>query len=159
MNNKGFTVVELLASFVLSMTIVVFLFEIVLELRNIYINESEKTAVINTNSLVATAINDMLSIDSIVNASCTSDSCTVSFVSSPAKTISVNSNDNIVTVDSRKFQYPASSTIETIDLENIGPLNTGIDANNAILKINFEISTLNTEKKIKFHYIYSYKIY
>ena len=40
MNNKGFTVVELLASFTLTMIIVVFLFEIVLELKDVYSSDS-----------------------------------------------------------------------------------------------------------------------
>ena len=58
MNNKGFTVVELLASFTLTMVITVFLFEIVMELKNVYTSSAIESEVKNTNALIARALNE-----------------------------------------------------------------------------------------------------
>ena len=67
MNNKAFTVVELLASFTITMIILVFLLEILLEIKNIYYSSEIKTAVYNKNAIVASAINKRLNQYYIVN--------------------------------------------------------------------------------------------
>ena len=67
MNNKAFTVVELLASFTITMIILIFLLEILLEVKNIYYNSEVKTAVYNKNAIAASAINKRLNQYYIVN--------------------------------------------------------------------------------------------
>lgn len=67
MNNKAFTVVELLASFTITMIILVFLLEILLEIKNIYYSSEIKTAVYNKNAIAASAINKRLNQYYIVN--------------------------------------------------------------------------------------------
>ena len=58
MNKKGFTVVELIVSFTLAMTISVFLFQIVINLKNLYTNSTIKTELINIQSLVSRQMNE-----------------------------------------------------------------------------------------------------
>ncbi len=67
MNNKAFTVVELLASFTITMIILIFLLEILLEVKNIYYSNEIKTAVYNKNAIAASAINKRLNQYYIVN--------------------------------------------------------------------------------------------
>lgn len=67
MNNKAFTVVELLASFTITMIILMFLLEILLEIKNIYYSSEIKTAVYNKNAIAASAINKRLNQYYIVN--------------------------------------------------------------------------------------------
>ena len=45
LNNKAFTVVELIASFALTMVITVLLFEIVLQVKDIYQTQTVKSAI------------------------------------------------------------------------------------------------------------------
>lgn len=52
-NNKGFSVVELIVSFTLTMVIVVILFEIIIALKNIYENSVTKSALVSKqNNLI-----------------------------------------------------------------------------------------------------------
>lgn len=159
LNNKGFTVVELLASFVLTMIIVVFLFEVVLELRNVYINESVRTDVINKNAIISNSINKMLEDKPITNVSCTGSSCTITVVNtntgaSENKTISVSGRT--VTVDKQKIVFSDKVTLTNVSLTKIGPLSTEINADNTIIKVNYDVESADLNKPIEFDLIYSY---
>ncbi len=50
-NNKGFSIVELIVSFSLTMVIVVILFEIVLTMKDLYMNSVTKTELLNRQNL------------------------------------------------------------------------------------------------------------
>lgn len=157
LNNKGFTVVELLASFILTMIIVVFLFEIVLELRNVYINEKVRTDIVNRNAVIANSINKLLNEKPINNPICASTFCTftVDTENGPVdKTISVA--DNTVTIDKQKVTFPEDVTITDIVLMQQGPTDTGIIANNSIIKISYKAQSDDLDKEVDFNFIYSY---
>lgn len=50
-NSKGFSIVELIVSFSLTMVIVVILFEVILTMKDIYINSVTKTELLNKQNL------------------------------------------------------------------------------------------------------------
>lgn len=50
-NNKGFSLVELIVSFTLTMVIVIILFEIILAMKNLYVNSVTKTELLNKQNL------------------------------------------------------------------------------------------------------------
>lgn len=56
-NKKGFTVVELIVSFALTMTVAVFLFQIVIILKNLYNNSGLKTELLNKQALISNKMN------------------------------------------------------------------------------------------------------
>ena len=155
-NNKGFTVVELLASFVLTMIIVVFLFEIVVELKNVYINETVRTDVINKNAVVASSINRQFENTSFESINCKSDFfCEISSwlndgtqIISP---ITVDKNTKTVTIDKQKIVYPEKTQLTNIKL-SVNP-----SEDNIIFKISYDIESADLNKPIKFNLIHSYK--
>ncbi len=51
-NNKGFSTLELIVSFTLTMIIVVILFEIIISLKNVYENSVTKTALVSKQNLL-----------------------------------------------------------------------------------------------------------
>ena len=57
-NNKGFTVVELIVTFALAMAIAVFLFQIVIVLKDLYTSYGVKTELLNKQSLISYKINN-----------------------------------------------------------------------------------------------------
>ena len=54
---NGFTVVELIVSFSLTLVIAVFLFQIIINLKNLYTNSVIKTELVNMQSLISREIN------------------------------------------------------------------------------------------------------
>lgn len=153
LNNKGFTVVELLASFILTMLIVVFLFEIVLELRNLYLNESVKTESINENAVVANAINNNLENKVVLGANCNGTSCTITHSDG---TLNISVSGNTVTVGNQKIEYPEKASLSSVSLTNYGPVNTGGSGINAYIKISYVVSSADLDDDINFNFVYSY---
>jgi len=165
-NNKGFTVVELLASFVLTMVIVVFLFEIVLELRNVYINESVRTEVINKNAVVANSVNKLLEDKSITGVNCTGSACTITTVKSVTsetattdvtETQTISVSNNTVTINKQKIVFPDKTKLTNISLTKNGPLSTDLNADNSIIKIGYDIESADLNKTIEFRLVYTYR--
>jgi len=162
-NNKGFTVVELLASFVLTMVIVVFLFEIVLELRNVYINESVRTEVINKNAVVANSVNKLLEDKSITGVNCTGSACTITTVKSVTSETAttdvteISVSNNTVTINKQKIVFPDKTKLTNISLTKNGPLSTDLNADNSIIKIGYDIESADLNKTIEFRLVYTYR--
>lgn len=159
LNNKGFTVVELLASFVLTMIIVVFLFEIVLELKNVYINETVRTEVINKNAVVASSINNVFENQYFKGINCSSEtSCKVPISNNVegAATlynipITVDKDTKTVTIDKQKIVYSGKTQLTNVKL-SVNP-----SEDNTIFRISYDIESADLNKPIKFNLIYSYK--
>ena len=64
---KGFTVVELIVSFSLVMVIVIFLFQIIISLKNLSTNSGVKTELLNKQSLISNEINKKLNNNEIIS--------------------------------------------------------------------------------------------
>ena len=68
-NKKGATVVELIVSFALVMVISVFLFQLVISLKELYDNSIIKTELLNKQSLISNQLNKTLNDKEITNIS------------------------------------------------------------------------------------------
>ncbi|MBQ9011792.1 MAG: prepilin-type N-terminal cleavage/methylation domain-containing protein [Bacilli bacterium] len=149
-NNKGFTVVELLAAFTLTMVIVVFLFEIVLELKNVYVDSSLKTSVISKNSVVATTLNNYFKRQDISSVSCFSNTCNVG-----SSNITIGSND--ITIGDQVISMPTEPKPVEISkpiMEN-GCVSVS-SKYNCYIKVSYSVDSDYLEKEIPFNYIYTY---
>lgn len=135
MNNKGFTVVELLASFTLTMVVVVFLFEIVLELKNVYVDMSLKTAILNKNSIVATTLHN--------------------YFGESVETSSISSPNNSIKVGDTTITMPDKTTIEGFNVNSDCP-DYVISTNNCYVKVSYTVKSAYLEKDIPFNYIHTY---
>ncbi len=185
-NNKAFTVVELLASFTITMIILIFLLEILLEVKNIYYENEIKTAVYNKNAIIASALNKRLSEYKIEKVSNTSDTIIGTNCSSASENddnlfIEVTKDNNL---NERLYFYIAISKENTpavsirgcdnmYDFEDIivkMPSATSIDAvdisnygvfngkgkRDSYLKIAYSVKSNKLTDEINFNYIYTY---
>ena len=59
-DQSGFTIIELITSFSLTMVVLVFLFNIVVTMKETYVTNSAKSDLIVTQSLLSTALNEDL---------------------------------------------------------------------------------------------------
>ena len=57
-NNKGFTLVEMLVSFSLSMILIIILFQLIINLKDVYMTSGIKTELLNKQYLMTTKIYD-----------------------------------------------------------------------------------------------------
>ncbi len=165
LNNRGFTVVELLASFTLTMLIVVFLFEIVLELKDVYVNSSLKTQVINKNALVTSALNSRIETKRLESATCDNaqKTCTLIYTNGSAiETITIMETKIQIgttpTAITQTIEYPAETTLENIDV-SVGTNNVATDMyqENKFFKISYKVVNPNLTKDVDYNFIYLYR--
>lgn len=148
MNNKGFTVVELLSTFTLTMIVTLLLFEIVVELKNVYVSSDIETKIKNENALIATAINKQIYTNNIPN-NCETMLCNLQ----NGQTILVNSSS--IKVGNKNFQMPKDVYIEEINLENKCDSNFTI-YENCYLKISYKVTSNHLKNDIPVNLVLSY---
>lgn len=159
MNKKGFTVIELLASFTLTMIIVVFLFEIVLELKDVYVTSSLKTKVLNQNALIATKLDKDLDNLGVTSASCYVSNvahCSIFAYSSVYHLYIRPSELDVVFNDGSTIKMPAGVTISNLSISTSGRTFVDASKDNAYIKISYEVKSNYFKKPIAFNYIYTY---
>ncbi len=145
LNNKGFTVVELLASFSLMMVVTIFLFEVVMELKNIYVSSSLETTVKNENALIARAINEQLADGVQVN---NYDGTTCRLTNGD---IVVDPANNIIRVGNRTFKMPNDTSISA---EN--PFENSCSNGSCFLAIHYNVVSSDFRDGIPFNLVLNY---
>lgn len=143
-NTKGFTVVELIASFALTMIISVFLFEVLIEVKNVFVETSIKTNILEKVGIISKNIRlnlpngEILCNDSVKR--CTSNGNNV---------VDLSSNNYII-VGSQKFDMPGNVTI--IDKTTI----SSCSGTNCTLTVKFKLNHPNLAEPYNYKVIYYY---
>lgn len=150
LNNKGFTVVELLATFTLTMVVMIFLFEVVLELKNVYIASNIETLVKNENALIASELNRQI-YNKNIPSSCLNNPCTLS----NDKTITFYSN--YVTIGVKRFEMPEGATIENLSMNSNCPENASNSVEKCYLKVSYVVKSPDLKNDIPFNLVLTYK--
>lgn len=137
-NNKGFTIVELLVSFVLSMIIVIIMFELIINLKELYQTSGLKTEMLNKQNLMVDKIyTDLTKKRVTMINSCGTECIAFSFNDGSNKTLSVDSNNGIVTYDNYTIKLNNGSYFSKITISDVGiSMDNG---NNRIFSINIPI--------------------
>lgn len=167
-NKKGFTVVELLASFSLTMIIVVFLFEILIELKDLYSEASVKTEIVQKQSLLVNKIRKTLDTNDLAGVTCASDTCTFNFNDISPVVLKIDASTNTVVFNDEKTKFPSevsfkSYGIETCPISSGKPTNDlgmldGINAKNCYFSFDLflESARLEEDYPIKIVYPFNY---
>lgn len=135
--NAGFTLVEIIVSFALTMIIVLFLFQIILTLKQVYTNNLVKSNLILTQSNISQMINNDLrtsylgnvtsAVKDISNSNCYN--ITFQFGS---RSICYTNYNKTITYNDYEFQLDDDSQVKDWSVE--------YDATNSLLKINIPIT-------------------
>lgn len=93
---NGFTVVELVVSFSLVMVIVIFLFQIIISLREMYVNNGIKSALLNKQAIMTQKIYDDFRSKTITSFTSCGDNCiTFSFDDTSTTTLRIDKDQNL----------------------------------------------------------------
>ncbi len=146
MNNKGFTVVELIASFALTMVITVFLFEVLIEVKDIFADAGTKSAIQQKASIISKNIeNNLPSIGSSV--SCSGDTCDIN-----GKTLKIDVANQKVIIGGQNFNMP-----DTVSIKNYELNNTCNEAN-CYLYVSMVLDSGNLKKEYNYDVTYYYSL-
>ena len=156
MNNKGFTVVELIAAFSITMVISVFLFELLIEVKDIFVETSIKTNIEEKTSIISKNIYNLFN-DNQNTVSCPDDtSCTVNgYNISVVHSEDKKENDYII-IKGQKFTMPKDGNnyikIENINLSSV---NSELEAEGYLI-VNFELTSDNLTAPYKYNTVFYY---
>ncbi len=143
MNNKGFTMVELIVSFMLTSIIVIILVQIIINLKEIYEYSDVKTELLTKQATISNRINEQLlnkqlsnieECDDIVNYC-----LNFMFTDGSMTKLIVDTSDQTITIGNDKIKLVDDSYFGKIDA-SITPLaNVAENKNDSILKIQVDI--------------------
>lgn len=136
MNKKGFTVVELIVSFSLTIVITVFLVQIVLALNNLYNSSGVKTELLTKQSLISSQINDKLNEKTISSlTSCGSYCLKFNYNDGTNDILKVDYSNNIIEFGQFTTDLPEDSYFKDVKVDVVYGATIDNTKNNAILNI------------------------
>lgn len=121
-NNKAFTLVELLVSFTLSMILVIIMFQLIINLKDVYMTSGIKTEMINKQYLMINKIyKDLTETKLTAISKCgqeQTDCIKLSFSTGETKTFYVDITNNILNYDNYILKVNNTSTIGAITINS-----------------------------------------
>lgn len=147
-DNKGFTVIEIIVSFSLTMVVLLVIFQLVVMLKNVYTNEGVKTELLIKQGLIVQNIDREFStkvLKSVTTCS-TGDGCYVfTFVDDSVSKLTYDKSTKILNFGGYTTKLINGSSFG--DLKITKKTDTTVDSNlnNAVLSINLPIT--NTQVK------------
>ena len=152
MNSRGFTVVELIAAFSITMIICVFLFELLIDMKEVYIETVLKTNIEEKVSIVSKNIYNLF--EEYNDVSCDSNNCLVN-----GKNISFFHDDNknvkdYITINNQKFSMPNDGN-NYVKISNFKLVNYEL-VDDGYIKINFDLISDNLSKPYNYNVVYYY---
>ena len=154
MNNKGMTVIELITSFVLASIVFIILFNVILSLKDVYVDNGLKTKLLieqaNLSRSLNKEINSSKTIISI-NKSVDEQSLNYTFTYSDGTSKTLIINDGEITFDGFTYELEDNITSKGIDNDYISvkPLST---FNLLIIDIPVESSSVSGNYGVKVVY-------
>ena len=118
-NNKGFTLVELITSFALASVIMIFIFNIVVLLKNNYISKSVRTDLLIKQSLLSQKINEDFksnNIKDVVACDNTKKCYEVTFADDTKKRITISADDKTITYGDYVYEISSASYTNKINV-------------------------------------------
>ena len=153
-NNKGFTVVELIASFSLTMIISVFLFEVLIDVKDIFVETTIKTSIQEKMGVISKNIKYNLPP---VGSKVTCNDASTCFLTNNKNGVN-ESNINViiqeesVTISNQKFDMPKTVKVDL----NRSSLSVG---NNCYLKLNLVLNSPNLSKPYNYSAVFYFSTY
>lgn len=139
-NEKGFTIIELITSFVLVSLIVALLFEVLFILKNLYSDSGIKTELLVKQALISEKINDELNSKTLTLARNCGDTC-INFVfdDGTSSEMSFNREEKTFTYGNYKTKLIDGSTYGNIDISTQTILGVAEGRNDSIVQIKIPI--------------------
>ena len=115
-NNKGFSMVELIVSFAICSVIVVFLFQIVLVLKDLYEKSAIKTTLLNKQNIIVNLIYTDISEKGLISVNTCDDYCiTFNFDDRSSKTLEYFTDDNTISYGDYITEVLGGTTVGKVE--------------------------------------------
>ena len=139
-NEKGFTIIELITSFVLVSLIVTLLFEVLFIIKNLYSDSGVKTELLIKQALISEKINDEFNSKNIMVARKCGDTCVeFKFTDGSSSKLTFNRETNTFSYGNYKTKLIEGSEYGNIDIKTETVLDMPIGFNDSLIQIKIPI--------------------
>lgn len=140
MKKNGFTTVELIITFSLIGFILIFLFEVVVIVREAYISTGFRTELVNKQANISRIINKELSSRTITNiANCGNECINISFDNGSTAKLEIKREEKLFTFGNYTTELVNNSSFGSVFVETHNDPNVSNSKKNSILRINIPI--------------------
>lgn len=158
-SNSGFTVVELIASFALTLLISAFLFEVLIDVKDVFVQTTIKTNIQQKMGIISKNIKNVIPpIGS--SLSCTTSSCSITNNKDGVMTsgIGLSFDSTSVSINGQKFKMPQTVSIDTSN-SYFTLVQNSSDKNNCYLKVYLVLKSDNLTRDYIYDVVYYYSTY
>jgi hypothetical protein len=141
-NNKGFSTVELVTTFALTLVIVTILLNLVIVLKELYINNGVKNSILTKQAIISEKLSfDMRNFEvSSYSCNATNNSCTINFGNGTIKILSVT-NGNIINYGDESFKLQDGIKVGNVSITPFQANTTDVTNYDTFIKIKIELSS------------------
>lgn len=157
-NKRGFTTVELLVSFTMTLTIVIILFQIIIALKNLYINNGIKTQLLNKQGLITNQIASALNENKISRITrCGTDCYRFSYKNNQTEELQIDKLNRTIAFGNWTNTLAENSRFGSIMIDSYQTPTVSKENNNAFIIVDIPIYNDNfKDKNFGIHFIYQY---
>ena len=164
MNKKGFTVIELIVSFSLVMIVVVMLVQVVLLVKNLYVNAAIKTELLNKQAIMNRKISEQFTNKDVKAATRCGEGClTFIYEDDSSSNLIIKKDENKFTFidnDSGTINYTtkliSGSSFGDINISNETINGVADGKKNSFIKINIPVKHTLVEGDFGINLVYQY---
>ena len=158
MNNKGFTLVEVIVTFALSTVIILILMNILLLIKDSYVSASMKSSLIVEQGNLSNVINTTLSSGIMEISTCTDSAFCYEFVLTSGENVKLSVINNSISFGNYTYNLNNSSKVETPELITNFSTVSSYNVNDGLLVINIPIKcNLYPKQDFGVSYVYQFK--
>lgn len=157
-NNKGFTLIELIASFTLALIIMFFLFQIVITVKELYVSSGFKTEMLIKQANLEKQLGEDLRSKELTNIkACGEDCYTFYYGSSLQKDLKINHTQNTISYGNYQIALLEGSNIGDLTITKNTIVDVAPSKKNTILTIELPVSNKAVmNQDFGLHMIYQY---
>ena len=158
MNKKGFTLVELIVSFSLTVVISIFLIQLILSLKSLYDNSGIKTEILNKQSLISNQINKTFNKKKISSLSSCGENCiNINYIDNTTDILKIDYTTNTLQFGSFYSMLPSNTYFKPANVDIIYSGVVDKSSNDALLNINIPIENKDIKnEEFKINIIYQF---
>ncbi len=157
MKNKGFTVIELIVSFAITMIVVVFLFQMIISLKDIYVSSGIKSQLLNKQTIISSKINSDLKNKQIkIVLKCGYNCINFVFENDSSSKLIIDNKNGLLTYNEYTTKIIPGSSFGEYDIYKNTVLNVTEGDNDSVIVIKIPIVNTLLDGDYGVNIVYQY---
>lgn len=156
-DQSGFTLIELMISFSLATVVIIYLFNVLLILKNIYVEDGIKTKLLITQSNLVQSMESFVHENTVTGISSCGTGC-VSIDASGSHQLTYDADAGTITFDGHAFKVVEGSVIGEMQIKNTKV--TGAASNtsryDSVLEVTIPVTYKTVDGDFGLHFVFPY---